>query len=407
MRILFLSDNFPPEVNAPATRLFEHASQWVRDGHAVTVITCAPNFPEGKIYPGYRNRWRQVESVSGIRVVRVKTYITANEGFFTRTVDYLSFMIMGFTLGIFEKRPDVVVATSPQFFCAIGGWALAAVKRRPFVMELRDLWPASILAVGAMRKGVLIRFLESVEAFLYRRATLIVSVTESFRTELIRRGIAADKIRVVLNGVDLKRYRPQPRDLQMAHAFDVNAPFVVGYIGTHGMAHALPKVLDAAERLQDHPEIRFFFAGAGAERKNIEHQVAERGLLNVRLIPRQPKECMPALWSLCDLVIVPLRNHPIFATVLPSKIFEAMAMGVPILASLPEGEATALLRETRAGECVPPEDPVQLAERIADLAQNPERLRQMRLHAHAAVGRYSRERLAREMMDWMEQITRG
>jgi colanic acid biosynthesis glycosyl transferase WcaI len=406
MRILFLSDNFPPEVNAPATRIFEHARQWVEDGHEVTVITGAPNFPEGRLYPGYRNRWRQVEWCSGIRVVRVKTYITANEGFLTRTLDYLSFMIMGFTMGFFERRPDVVAATSPQLFCAIGGWALAAAKRRPFILELRDLWPASILAVGAMRKGALIRFLESVEEFLYRHAALIISVTESFRTELIRRGIVADKIRVVLNGVDLKRYQPQPRDMQMAREFDVDAPFVVGYIGTHGMAHALPKVLDAAERLKDCCGIRFFFAGAGAERGLIERLVSERRLGNVRMIPRQPKERMPALWSLCDVVLVPLRDHPLFATVLPSKIFEAMAMGIPILACLPEGEATALLRQTGAGECVPPEDPDRLAERIAALAGNPERLEALRTHARAAAGRYSRERLARKMASLMEHVAR-
>ena len=145
MRILFLSDNFPPESNAPATRLHEHAVRWVRAGHEVTVITCAPNFPEGKLYAGYRNAWRQVETVDGIRVVRVKTFITANEGFLRRTLDYMSFMAMAFAMGLFERRPDVVVSTSPQFFCAIAGWALSVAKWRPFVFELRDLWRTYLL----------------------------------------------------------------------------------------------------------------------------------------------------------------------------------------------------------------------------------------------------------------------
>src|SRR2546426_180895 len=147
MRILFLSDNFPPEGNAPATRLYEHAIRWVRGGTEVTVVTCAPNFPEGKLFPGYRNAWRQVETVDGIRVVRVKTYISANEGFLRRTLDYLSFMVAGFVAGLFESRPHVVVATSPQFFSAVAGWALSAVRRLPFIFELRDLWPATIVAV--------------------------------------------------------------------------------------------------------------------------------------------------------------------------------------------------------------------------------------------------------------------
>ena len=397
MRILFLSDNFSPEGNAPATRLHEHAIRWVRDGHAVTVITCAPNFPEGKLFPGYRNRWRRVEMVDGIRVVRVKTYITANEGFVKRTLDYMSFMVMGFVMGLFERRPDVVVATSPQFFCAIGGWALSVAKRRPFVFELRDLWPASIMAVGAMRKNAVIRVLEKIELFLYRRAAVIVSVTESFRENLIARGIARDKIDVVINGADLERYAPRPRDEMLAREFNLQGKFVAGYMGTHGMAHALPKVLEAAERLRARDDIAFFFAGSGAERARVEQIVSERGLANVRLIPRQPKEAMPGLWSLCDLAIVPLRNSPVFATVIPSKIFEAMAMGVPVLMSLPEGEATGIIRECGCGVCVPPESPDALAAAILTLASDPARMALLRAASVAAAPRYTRDVQARLM----------
>lgn len=397
MRILFLSDNFSPEGNAPATRLHEHAIRWVRDGHAVTVITCAPNFPEGRLFAGYRNRWRQVEVIDGIRVVRVKTYITANEGFVKRTLDYMSFMVMGFVMGLFERRPDVVVATSPQFFCAIGGWALSVAKRRPFVFELRDLWPASIMAVGAMRKNAVIRMLEKIELFLYRRAAVIVSVTESFREDLAARGIARDKIRVVINGADLERYAPRPRDEALAREFGLQGKFIAGYMGTHGMAHALPKVLEAAELLRDRDDIALFFAGSGAERARVEQIVSERGLANVRLIPRQPKETMPGLWSLCDLAIVPLRDAPIFATVIPSKIFEAMAMGVPVLMSLPEGEATAIIRNGGCGVCVPPESPDALADAILALASDPARMALLRAACVAAAPRYTRDVQARKM----------
>lgn len=403
MHILFLSDNFPPEGNAPATRLFEHATRWVRDGHEVTVVTCAPNFPEGRLYDGYENRWRSVEEVEGIRVVRVRTYITANEGFLKRTLDYLSFMVMGFAMGLFERRPDVVVATSPQFFCALGGWALSFVKRRPFVFELRDLWPASIVAVGAMRNSLLIRLLERVELFLYRRARAIVTVTEAFREDLVRRGIERDKIHVVINGVDLERYEPRPRDPTLAREFSLDGKFVAGYLGTHGMAHALDKVLEAAERLLDRPDIAFFFAGSGAARGRVEQIVVERGLHNVRLIPRQDKERMPALWSLCDVTLVPLRNSPVFATVIPSKIFESMGMGVPILMSLPEGEATAIIRSTEAGVCVPPEDPAALAEAVRRLAGAPGEMSRLRANARGAAPGFSRENQARLMLRVLER----
>jgi len=404
VRILFLSDNFPPEGNAPATRLYEHATRWVRAGHEVTVITCAPNFPEGKLFPGYRNSWRRVEVFDGIRVVRVKTYITANEGFLKRTLDYMSFMLMAFVMGLFERRPDVVVATSPQFFCAIGGWALSVAKWRPFVFELRDLWPASITAVGAMRRGIVIRALERIEMFLYRRADAIIAVTESFREELAARGVPRGKIHVVINGVDLDRYEPRPRDSDIEREFGLEGKFVAGYVGTHGMAHALPKVLEAAERLLHRADVVFFFAGAGAERAKVEQLVRDRNLHNVRLIPRQPKERMPALWSVCDLCIVPLRDTPVFATVIPSKIFESMGMGVPILMSLPEGEAVRIVRRTETGVCVRPEDPVAMAEAIAGLADAPAHLARLRAQAHAAAPQFSRETLAKAMIDVLEGV---
>lgn len=403
MRILFLSDNFPPESNAPATRLWEHATRWVKAGHAVTVITCAPNFPEGHLYDGYQNAWRQVENLQGIRVVRVKTYITANEGFIKRTLDYMSFMLMGFFFGLFERRPDVVIATSPQFFCAVGGWALAVAKWRPFVFELRDLWPASIMAVGAMKKSLLIRFLEQVELFLYRRAKRIISVTESFRKDLINRGITPDKIVVVRNGVDLNRYQPQARDAELVTRYTLQGKFVAGYIGTHGMAHALPKVLEAAELLRERTDIVFFFAGSGAERGTVERLVQEKGLHNVRLIPRQPKEHMPALWSVCDVSLVPLRDNPVFSTVIPSKIFESMGMGVPILMSLPEGEATRIIQADEVGICVPPENPQAMADAIIELADSAETMARYRTNALAAAQNYSRERLAKEMLTLLRQ----
>ena len=375
MKILFLSDNFPPEVNAPATRLHEHAKRWVAAGHEVTVITCAPNFPEGRVYEGYRNAWRRVETVDGIRVVRVKTYITANEGFLKRTLDYLSFAFMSVLVGAFEKRPDVVVATSPQFFAACGGWVLSLLKRRPFVFELRDLWPASIAAVGAMRQSRVLRWLEKLELFLYRRARAVITVTEAFKKDLVERGIEASKIHVVINGVDLERYRPMERSPELSAEFGLDGKFVAGYIGTHGMAHALDKVLDAAALLRDRDDIRFLMVGGGAERANIERIAAERGLANVVFVPRQPKERMPAIWSLCDVAIVPLRDNPVFATVIPSKIFECMGMGIPVLLSLPDGEASRIVHDTDCGVCIPPEDPGSMSRTITALSDDRRLLR--------------------------------
>jgi colanic acid biosynthesis glycosyl transferase WcaI len=408
VRILFLSDNFPPEGNAPATRLHEHALRWVRAGHDVTVVTCAPNFPEGRLFPGYANRWRQVEHVDGIRVVRVKTYITANEGVAKRTLDYLSFMVAGGIAALFERpRPDVVVATSPQFFCAVAGWAVAALRRLPFVFELRDLWPASIQAVGAMRPSFALRQLERVERFLYRRADAIVPVTRAFRDDLVARGIDAGKIHVVRNGVDLERYAPAAPDPALAVEWGLSGKFVVGYLGTHGMAHALQHVVDAAARLRHRDDIVFLFAGGGAARAAVEAQVAAAGLDNVRLLPRQPKAAMPALWAQCSIALIPLRDDPVFATVLPSKLFEAMGMGVPVLMSLPAGEATGIVEATGCGLCVPPEDPAALATAIEGLADAPGSRDGLAAAAAAAAPDYSRDALARAMLDVLVRTAEG
>jgi glycosyltransferase involved in cell wall biosynthesis len=318
MRILFISDNFPPEVNAPASRTYEHAKRWVADGAEVTVITCAPNFPQGKVHEGYRNAWRTVEVIDGIRLVRGKSFITGNEGFVTRILDYVSFMFSAMFFGLFERRPDVVVGTSPQFFAALGAWLLSVFKWRPFVFELRDLWPASIVTVGAMEKGFAIRMLEKLELFLYRRADAIVSVTESFRDDLASRGIDRTKIHVIRNGVDLGRYQPRAASLETKASMGVEGKFVVAYLGTHGMAHALENVVEAAALLQKREDIAFLFVGDGAHKPQAMERASALGLKNVVFHAPVTKEKMPDLWSICDVSLVHLKNDPVFSTVIPS-----------------------------------------------------------------------------------------
>jgi glycosyltransferase involved in cell wall biosynthesis len=405
MHILFLTDNFPPEGNAPATRTFEHATRWVEQGHQVTVITGAPNFPEGVVFDGYRNHWYQREQMAGINVVRVKTYITANEGFVSRILDYMSFMVSGFFAGLVQKNPDIIIATSPQFFNAVGGWALSAVRRKPFVFELRDIWPASITAVGAMQDSKLIKLLERLEMFLYRRADRIITVTNSFKHELIERGIECAKIDVVPNGVDLTRYAPvAEKDRDLLECYGLKGKFVAGYIGTHGLAHGLESIVDAAELLQHRNDIRFVFAGGGAAREQLETYVRERQLNNVVLIPRQPKEMMPRLWSICDVSLVNLIDKPLFSTVIPSKIFESMGMGIPMVVSTPAGEATEIVSKSCAGVIVKPECPTELAMAVTGLCDNPSTWKRLSQQASVAAQLYSRESMSYKMLHSLENI---
>ncbi len=405
MRILFLSDNFPPETNAAASRVFERACYWVRWGHAVTIITCAPNFPDGKVYAGYRNDWYTKTIVDGMTVVRVKTFLAPNRGRFFRTIDFLSYIVPAFVAALRESRPDVVVATSPQFFVAVTGWLVAAVRRVPFVFELSDLWPASIVAVGAMRNGLLLRIVEHIELFLYHRAARVVALTQAFKENLVSRGVPSAKVVVIQNGVDTARYIPRPRDDILGQSLQLLPHFfVVGYIGTHGMAHALEHVLLAAEALADTPHVRFLFVGAGAERDALIAEAERRGLSNTIFVSAQPKEEIPRYWSLCTIALIHLRNAPIFSSVLPSKMFEAMAMGLPLLLAAPRGEAQRLIESDGVGSTVPPEDPEALAAAIRAYAADPSALEQYRARSIPHAMRYSREAQARAMMQLFEAV---
>ncbi|HGS4803634.1 TPA: glycosyltransferase family 4 protein [Vibrio parahaemolyticus] len=403
MHILFLTDNFPPEGNAPATRTYEHAVRWVKAGHKVTVITCTPNFPEGKVFEGYKNRWYDTHQLDGIDVVRVKTYITANEGFVKRILDYMSFMVSGFLAGLFQKKPDVIVATSPQFFCACAGWALSAVRRKPFIFELRDIWPASITAVGAMKESFAIRMLEKIEMFLYRRADSIIAVTHAFKKELVDRGIDSNKIDVVRNGVDLTKYEPvEGKDTELANQYGLTGKFVAGYVGTHGMAHGLEHIVQVAEKLKHNDNIRFVFAGGGAARQKVVDLVKEKNLANVVLIDRQPKEMMPKIWSLCDVSLVPLVNSELFRTVIPSKIFECMGMGIPTVMSVPEGEATQIIEETKSGIVVESENVEQITQAIERLHTDAKLYSDIRSSSIAAAPSFSRDLMAVKMSQIFE-----
>ncbi len=398
MNILFLTDNFPPETNAPATRTYEHARNWVAAGHRVTVLANVPNFPTGKVFPGYRNKLWQREAMDGIRVVRVWTYVTANEGFFGRSLDYFSFGVTSVVGGLFLPIPDVIVATSPQIFTALGGCILAWIKRRPFVFELRDLWPDSIVAVEAMREGPLLRMLRRLEYWLYHRAAKIVSVTHAFKRILVANGIPQEKIAVIRNGVDLKAFVPGPKPVELARRLGLGGKFVAAYVGTIGMAHGLGALLSAAERLRDRRDLAFVLVGAGAERTRLEEDAKRRGLGNVIFVGPVDKEEVKEYWRLCDVALVLLKDAPVFLHVIPSKIFEAMGTGRPIILGV-SGESQELLKEAGAGIAISPENPQALAEAVTKLMDNPALCRDMGAAGRKFVERkFDRERLALEML---------
>lgn len=400
MHILFLTDNFPPEVNAPASRTHEHCRAWVEAGHRVTVVTCAPNFPRGRVFDGYRNRLWQQETMDGIHVIRVWSYVTANEGFTRRVLDYLSFMVAGGLAALFVRRVDVVVGTSPQFFTACAAWFVGVVKRRPFVFELRDLWPESIKAVGAMTNTTLLHWLERLELFLYGQAARIVSVTHSFRDNLLRRGIDASKIDVITNGVDIAQFAPRAKDQALEEQLCLGDKFVAGYVGTHGMAHALETLLEAAARLRQLPDgdrYRILLLGDGARKAALVEQSRAMALSNVVFVDSVPKDQVARYWSLLDVAIIHLRRTELFTTVIPSKLFECMGMGIPVLHGV-EGESAEIVQREGIGLVFEPERADQLVTAICRLCNEPELIKMFRLRCLEAARRFDRQALAASML---------
>lgn len=402
MNILFLSDNFPPEVNAPATRTFEHCRRWVREGHDVTVITCAPNFPRGELFEGYRNRLKKEERMEGVRIIRVWTYITANEGFLRRTADYFSFAVSSFLAGLFRK-PDVIVATSPQFFTTWSAWLLSKLKRTPWVFELRDLWPDTIEAVGAIRSGAVLRLLEAIELFLYRSADLVVAVTERFKRNLVERGIPEGKIRVVTNGADLEMFRPRSKNRRLEEELGLAGNFVVGYVGTMGLTHGLDFILDAVKGLD--PAYHFLFLGEGAEKEKLRAQAERLELTNVTFLDPVPKHEVAEYISLFDAALVPLKDREVFRTVIPSKIFEQAAMRKPILLGV-DGQAREIVEDHHAGLFYRPEDRQDFLSKLRTLKENPRTYRALAEGCADLAEAYDRERKAGEMLGCLEETAR-
>lgn len=413
MKILFISNYFYPEGNAPATRVYEMTRRWAKAGHDVTVVTAVPNVPAGIVYEGFQNKWRQEEDVQGVRVIRVWTYLAANAGTGRRIASYLSFMLAAFWAGLRLDRPDVVIATSPQFFCGWGGWLLATVRRLPFVLEVRDLWPDSIVAVGAMKESVMIGFLQWLELKLYAGAARIVTVGDSYRDRLLDRGVDPAVISVVPNGVDLASFTEINSTLDsradFRAEFGLGDRFVCAYVGTIGMAAGLGVVLRAADLLQGagRDDVCFLLVGDGANRVDLQHELEERSLSNVRITGRLPKSRIPEVLASVDACLVHLIKTELFRTVIPSKIFEAAAMQKPIILGI-EGTSASLVSEAGAGICIEPENEFDLVAAVDQLARHPEQALAMGAAGLEFVSRrYNYDLLADQYLSQLNELLDG
>jgi len=395
MKILFITDNFPPEVNAPATRTYEHCLEWIKKGEEVTIITCAPNFPHGKLYKGYKNKIFSTEYKDGIKIIRVWSYITANQGFIKRVLDYLSFAFMAFWIGLFQKC-DIIIATSPQFFTTWTASLLSKIKRKPWIFELRDLWPESIKTVGAMKQGKAIEILEKIELWLYRDADKVIPVTDAFKTNLISRGIDSNKIDVITNGSNMELFFPRDKDLKLLATLGLENKFVVGYIGTHGMAHSLDFIVKSLKNITN-PNIHFLFIGDGAMKHEIIEISEALSLKNISFLNPIVKDDVPRYLSIIDVSLAPLKKANTFKTVIPSKIFEASAMLKPTLLGV-EGQAQEIIENYNAGLCFEPENEQSFLKNLNILADSKQIYKDLQEGCATLAKHYDRKILAKEML---------
>ena len=405
MNILFLTDNFYPETNAPAKRTLEHCKEWSSQGHNITIITGAPNFPKGKVFDGYKNKIYQSEIINNLNVKRVWTFIAANEGFLLRILDYISFMISSFFCGIFTRKHDVIIATSPQFFTLLSGYFISLIRRTPLVLEIRDLWPESIVAVGAMKESSwIIKVLHRLAFFLYSRATMVVCVTQSFKNELIKKGIDKNKIFVVENGFNLDNsITPNKSIKEVEKQYNIKeADFIVSFTGTVGMAHGLDIILKSAKTI--HTKVKFLIIGDGASKSELLDRAQKEQLNNIKFISNISWQEIVNLNQVIDMHLVHLIDNPGFKKVIPSKIFESMALRKPIIMGV-LGESRDIVIKARCGININPDNHNELNDAINKYIDTPQALKEIGDNGYSFLTKnYSRKKLANKMIESIQSI---
>lgn len=396
MKILYVTQYFPPETGAGARRAYEMAAAWNKAGAEVTVVCPFPSYPEGRVAEGYRGRFKVREEIDGISVVRVPIYTRPTKTFATRIGNYASFALTGAGAAFFAARPDVVYVSSPPLPVGLAG-LLTRLRGARFFFEVRDLWPESAKAVGELNDGALYRGAEAFERWCYARAEKIIVVTAGIRSRLIARGIPEGKLVLARNGANLARLAAA----NVAPLDEARPGLRLFYGGLLGLAQGIPAVLEGIRRLANEPDFHFTVAGAGPFGGAVAE--AAQGELAGRLtmLGNLPAAEVPAQIGAADICLVPLGKDELFRGALPSKMFEAWALGRPVLLSA-AGEAARLVAQTQAGIVVPPEDPGSLAEAVHWLGQNRKTLVEMAARAQEAVAAFDRERIALEVLAAME-----
>lgn len=404
LRICLLTEYFPPEPGAGSSRAFEHAKAWTNMGIEVTVLTCMPHYPTGKISAGYEKRVLIKEKIHDIKVIRTLTYATASKGFFRRFLNYFTFMLSSILQGwYYLENVDYIIATSPPFSIGISGWVLSKLKKTDLVFEVRDLWPDSLVQLKQIKNKYLIKLLEKIEYKIYEDSKIIISVTDSYCKIIESKNINKNKIKVVKNGVDTEFFYPQKKDEGLASFLNLNNNQIISYFGNFGLSQPINLIIDIARLLENNNKIHFLLVGDGEIKSEIRAKIVQYKLENVTLIDTVSKKELIRYYSISDLMLVPLQNIPLFEAVIPSKIFEIMAMRKPILFNV-NGETRKLLEDAEAGVYVDFFNVTKSKEMIEVLLNNEEKLKLLALNGRTFVEKYySRTTLAKNLINYLQK----
>ena len=396
MNILFISHFFPPENAGGAFRIYGLASQLVKRGHKVTVVTGMPNYPQRKIFEDYKGKKFCKEEINGITVLRLLFYVPRKDSFAKRIWHYITSMFALAYGGLKVNKPDVVIATSPPLFIGISGWIVHIFKHCPFIFDVRDIWPESGVAVGMLKSKMAYKLGRSLEKFLYRHTEAIIVVTRGFINYLNNEEAVKDKSKVfwVSNGVDIDEVNPAPYNEGFAKKYALKNKFVVMYLGNWGKAQGLEIMLNAADYFKEKQDIRFVLVGAGVEREKLLKIKDNKKLDNVIFIPNQPRSKIPEIISVANCCVIPLIKNDLFKVTIPSKLYETMAYGKPIILGV-DGDARRIMEEAGAGLYFEPENTTQLIKNILKFYEKEVNIEDMSKNGRDYVKEYfSRNKLA-------------
>lgn len=380
MHILLLSQWYYPEPNVKAHPL---ARELIARGHEVQVLTGFPNYPSGRIYPGYRQRLYQRENLDDVPIIRVPLYPNHSRSGFKRIVNYVSFAASASLIGTWLcQRADVMWVYHPPLTVGIPAWWIELLRRIPFIYEIQDMWPETLSSTGMFSNRRALHLVGAAAKFIYRRAAAITVISPGFKKNLIDKGVPADKIHAIPNWADEEIFHPVPRDSDFGKQYGLTGRFNVMFAGNMGAAQALHHVVDAAAQLKGNADIQFVFIGDGISLAELKRQAAE--LPNVRFIPQQPAEKVPHFLAWADAALVQLKDAPLFHITIPSKTIAYMACGRPILCGV-RGDGAEVVSRAGAGLTYEPENAIALVNAIKALyAMSPGEREAMGQHGREA-----------------------